>query len=256
MSQRWTRALTQIRHEKHMQTEQDNKLGPSTDHQSIEHMNVDTQSDPDAKGTEHVTECSNGQNTPKVAGATVMDPADDVLPQVEKPQEPMPKPTALRKQDSAIDPETLVKFEDSMQKMREKKKKKAVMITVRIKSMDAMFPIFEVEIDHNLTVSDLKEEIREHSPDKIDPLRQRLIHGGRLMSREGRTLTQCNVRNNDIVMLVRSRRNQTISSRNEGGAQRKNSGKRGRNRAMTLGAPQAMIRRSTTPDPSQTTEVY
>ena len=250
-----------------MQTEQDNKLGATTyqQHKSIEHINVDTKSDPDAEDTEHAAG-SNGQHTVKVTEtvtnptnlAQSENPTDDVLSEEEKEAKPvpMPKSAPLRKQDSAIDPETLVKFEDSMQKMREKKKRKALIITLKIKSMDATFPIFEVQIDHNLTVSDLKEQIREHSPDKIDPLRQRLIHGGRLMSREGRTLRQCNVKKGDIVMLVRSRRNQTISSRNESGAKRKDSGTRGRNRAMTLGAPQAMIRRSTTPDPSQTAQVY
>lgn len=220
-----------------MQTEHDNNLGPSA---PIEYINADAKHEAAALETEKSTKHRNGlrQKT------DCTNPTDETE---EKEQKSQP--------NTAIDPQALIKFENTM-KMRENQNKIALMIRVKIKSMDAMFPIFEVEIDHNLTVSDLKEKIREQSPDNIDPLRQRLIHRGRLMSRESRTLKQCNVREGDTMMLVRSRRNQTVSSRNEGGVNSNDFGRRGRNRAMTLGAPQAMIRRSTTPDPSQTAQVY
>jgi len=243
------------------QTEHDNKLSAAP----IATIDVDTKKRPDSEDTkesEHGAPHRNGQEM----GRMLANPTDgdvDIDGRVkggddrQRETKAMPKATVPRKQESAIDPETLIKFEDHQQKMREKKKQKAVMITVKIKSMEPQYPQFEVEIDLNVTVSDLKDKICQHSPDRIDPLRQRLIHRGRLMSRDGRTLKQCNVRQGDTVLLVRSRRNQTISSRNEGGAQRKDSGNRSRrNRAMTLGAPQAMIRRSTTPDPSQTAQVY
>lgn len=182
-----------------------------------------------------------------------VNPSDDCHFEEVKEQKTERKRSSQRQTDSVLDPQTLSKFEDHQQRMRDKKKlKKAIIIGIAVKSMDHRFPIFEInDLDQNQTVADLKRKIEEMSPDKIAPLRQRLIHRGRLMARDGRTLKQCNVRQNDTVMLVRSRRNQTVSSHS---AKSRESGKRGR--AMTLGAPQAMIRRSTTPDPGQTAQVY
>jgi len=161
------------------------------------------------------------------------------------------------RRDSGLDPETLLKFESHQKKMREREsKKKPVIIKINIKSMDSNYPIFAVEMDQNHTVAALKKKIEKHSPDNVDPQRQRLIHRGRLLSHDGRRLKQCNIRDTDSIILVRSRRKQTVFSNSE-------ANQRGgiRARAMTLGgAPEAhhqtQQRRSKTPDPSQSAQVY
>ena len=182
---------------------------------------------------------------------------DDIAPIVINENISKKKRKGHKKQDSRIDIKDLMKFENFTQKMNEKEA--GLIINVKIKSMDTQFPIIKVEIDQNSTVLDLKNKICDESPDKIASLRQRLIHKGRLI-KDVRTLKQYNIQNEETMMLVRSRRNQTKQSHLKrpknnhivnGSDDRFNP----RQRAMTLGTNQS-IQRSKTPEPQQISQMY
>jgi len=159
-----------------------------------------------------------------------------------------------KKRDSRIDVKDLMKF-DNFTKKKMDEKKVGKIIKLKIKSMDTQFPLFKVEIDENLNISDLKNKIYEQSPDKIASLRQRLIHKGRLL-KDVRTLKQYNILDEQTIMLVRSRSNQKRNNNKHNNKKRPLQNDIGRQRAMTLGSPNPMIQRSATPEPQQISQIY
>jgi len=182
--------------------------------------------------------------------------ATEILPQIHR-----------RKGSDGIDPQTLRRFEQHQQRRAQREiERPVVMIRITIESMEKTYPEFEVSIDQNETVYDLKLKVEERAPDSIDPQRQRLIHRGRLLNRDTRRLRQYNVKDGDNLFLVRSRRKQTVShvqaeSMQSHFTMNGHSAVGGRSRAMTVGmntnTPDALLMtRSKTPDPSHTVEVY
>jgi len=128
--------------------------------------------------------------------------ATEILPQIHR-----------RKGSDGIDPQTLRRFEQHQQRRAQREiERPVVMIRITIESMEKTYPEFEVSIDQNETVYDLKLKVEERAPDSIDPQRQRLIHRGRLLNRDTRRLRQYNVKDGDNLFLVRSRRKQTVAN--------------------------------------------
>ena len=145
------------------------------------------------------------------------------------------------KRNSLIDEESIKILNKYVDGMKTPTKQDTKTLKIKIQSMNSNFPIITIKIKETKTIHDLKKKISKNTPDKVDISRQRLIHRGRLLKNDDKSLKKYKINSKDIVMLVRSSGNNATLTVNNGNNSQSNSVsnikskkvKRGRDRSFT-----------------------